>query len=529
MPIFQAGQFNTTALTVPGVYVQQFPPGLVINGLPTNIGGFVGTAAWGPLNKPTLVSNTGDYGPLFGGPTTIINRLYDLGTAVFLAQQQGQAGAYACVRVSDGTDTAATGTIQTTGLTLTAAYTGSGGNNVTWLLTNGTQPNTYCLVLQRGTFRTERIDNISGTGNTFWINLAAAVNSGNGFNVGASQLCTAAAGALTAVPTLTTTPVALTGGTDGVATITSAVLMGTDGAARKGMYALRGMGTSSFCLVDCVDSTTFATQLSFGISEATEIFVSTTSGDTAASAAASRNTLGLDNQSLHIMLGDFAYWFDTFNNAYRYNATTAIMVGLRANLSPHLDTLNKPIFGIIGTQRTQSGALPYSDADIQVMSQGRIDVIAQPPQYALQKSFTPRLGQTTSSDQIMRNDSYIQMMNYISRTYAASLFTFIGANQGFTDRDDTRNAAKAAMDGWLTSLQTAKMIQAFYNEIDASLNPPAQVMIGYMTAKSTVQFYGVVRYFLIDLQGGVTDSVTPATSNFQPSLQPYGQAVAATS
>ena len=97
-------------------------------------------------------------------------------------------------------------------------------------------------------------------------------------------------------------------------------------------------------------------------------------------------------------------------------------------------------------------------------------------------------------------------------------------NQGFNDPDDTRNGAKAAMDGFLQTLQDAKMIQGFYNQIDASLNPPNRVMIGYMKARCTVQFYGVVRYFLIDLQGGVTVNVQPANSNFQAVPQPFGQA-----
>lgn len=55
MPIVQQGSINTTALVVPDLYVQIVPPqNLVLNGVPTNILGVVGTASWGPVNQPFL-------------------------------------------------------------------------------------------------------------------------------------------------------------------------------------------------------------------------------------------------------------------------------------------------------------------------------------------------------------------------------------------------------------------------------------------------------------------------------------------
>ena len=53
MPIVQAGAINTTALVVPDLYVQVVPPqNLVLNGVPTNVVGVVGSASWGPVNQP---------------------------------------------------------------------------------------------------------------------------------------------------------------------------------------------------------------------------------------------------------------------------------------------------------------------------------------------------------------------------------------------------------------------------------------------------------------------------------------------
>ena len=112
MPIFQAGSLNTTALIVPDLYVQILPPNvLLINGVPTNVIGCVGTASWGPVNTPVDVGggNMAQFASFFG---PLVNRKYDLGTFVALAVLQG-AQAFVCVRVTDGTDTPATNSVVT--------------------------------------------------------------------------------------------------------------------------------------------------------------------------------------------------------------------------------------------------------------------------------------------------------------------------------------------------------------------------------------------------------------------------------
>jgi hypothetical protein len=47
--VVQLGQLNTAALQVADVYVQIVPPQFLINGIPTNIVGIVGSASWGPV------------------------------------------------------------------------------------------------------------------------------------------------------------------------------------------------------------------------------------------------------------------------------------------------------------------------------------------------------------------------------------------------------------------------------------------------------------------------------------------------
>src|SRR6516165_7601847 len=124
MPVFQQGALNTTALIVPDLYVQIVPPqSLLLNGVPTDVLGVVGTASWGPVGEPVVVGTMSDYAASFGA---VMARKYDMGTQVATAVQQG-AGNFRCVRVTDDTDSAASLSILD-GVTFTAIYTGSLGN-----------------------------------------------------------------------------------------------------------------------------------------------------------------------------------------------------------------------------------------------------------------------------------------------------------------------------------------------------------------------------------------------------------------
>src|SRR5262249_28994589 len=115
----------------------------------------------------------------------------------------------------------------------------------------------------------EAFDNIGLglVGNALWLAIANAINNGTTALRGPSQIVVASAGAGVAAPVAATFQLA--GGTDGVAAITAAMLVGQDAAPRKGMFALRNTGASVAMLADVSDLTTFATQIAYGLSEGT--------------------------------------------------------------------------------------------------------------------------------------------------------------------------------------------------------------------------------------------------------------------
>src|SRR6202161_3544659 len=240
MPIVQQGSINTTALVVPDLYVQIVPPqNLVLNGVPTNVLGVVGTASWGPVNEPSIIGTMADYAQQFG---SIIPRKHDMGTQVATAVQQG-AQNFRCVIVTDGTDAAAYTAVPGSNASFTAICTGSLGNNITVTLKAGTQPNTWTLSVLLAGFVPEIYDGLVGNGAAFWTGLAAAVNSGQGPQRGPSLLVVASAGGTTASPA----PFSLilgasSAGSDGATQVGSDQLVGADTAGRTAMYALRGQG-----------------------------------------------------------------------------------------------------------------------------------------------------------------------------------------------------------------------------------------------------------------------------------------------
>ena len=173
MPIVQQGSINTTALVVPDLYVQIVPPqNLVLNGVPTNVLGVVGTASWGPVGHPVIVATMADYAQSFG---PIVARKHDMGTHVATAVQQG-AQNFRCVRVTDNTDMAAQTVLPGTTINFTALHTGSLGNEVVLSLMPGSKADTWRLTVSLPGLQPEVYDNIGGTGETFWRALASAVN-----------------------------------------------------------------------------------------------------------------------------------------------------------------------------------------------------------------------------------------------------------------------------------------------------------------------------------------------------------------
>lgn len=164
MPVFQAGNINVTALQAPDLYVIIQPPSVAyINGVATDGLGLVGVGSWGPVNAPMMGIGNSAQAQQMVGPVTF--RQHDIATAVAIGDQNSVQN-YILVRVTDGTDTAASAQLKdtqgspVTGMTLTGLYTGVVGNGITASIVAGTAASTYKLSIQRSGLTPEVFDNV---------------------------------------------------------------------------------------------------------------------------------------------------------------------------------------------------------------------------------------------------------------------------------------------------------------------------------------------------------------------------------
>jgi phage tail sheath protein FI len=517
MPIVQQGTINTTALIVPDLYVQIVPPqNLVLNGVPTNVAGVVGSAPWGPANQPVIVATMADYARTFG---PVIPRKYDMGTQIATAVQQG-ASNFRCVRVTDGTDVAATYAIFFASgaypLELIARYTGTLGNQIGITIASGSQAGTWRLTLSLPGLTPEVFDNIAApTPAAFWSNLANAVNLGSSALRGPSQLVVASLGTATDTAPDSLNNQTLLGGTDGASGVSVTALIGQDTLPRTGMYALRGQGCSLGLLADADDAEQYSVQAEFALSEGLYMIATGPSGDTIANALTTKQAAGLDTYGVKLMFGDWIYWNDQVNGSIRLVSPQGFTAGRLANLSPEQSSLNKQLYGVIGTQKSgtpgSGQTTSYSSAELAILLGNGIDVIANPQPGGY--FWGVRGGHNSSSNAATNGDNYTRLTNYIASTLAAGMGQFVGQVINATLFQTVRATQLSFLQNLLSQgiLGSTDGSLPFSVVCDTSNNPASRTSLGYVQSDSQVQYQAINEKFIVNMEGGQTVQVSRQT------------------
>lgn len=513
MPIVQQGSINTTALVVPDLYVQIVPPqNLILNGVPTNVVGVVGTASWGPVGHPVIVATMADYAQSFG---PVIARKHDLGTQIATSVQQG-AQNFRCVRVTDNTDSAAQAVVPGTTVSFTALYTGSLGNHVMLALTSGSRANTWRLTVSLPGLQPEVYDNIAGAGASFWTNLANAVNLGQGPQRGPSQLVVASAGGAIVAPAAFSIALSSTNaGSDGASDVGVSGLVGIDIPPRSGMYALRGQGCGIAILADCDDPDYWTTQAEFGLEEGIYMILTGPAGDTIQNAVTVKQQAGLDSYAAKLMFGDWLWWSDQVNATIRLVSPQGFAAGRLANLSPEQSSLNKQLYSVIGSQK--SGApgsgqyASYSSADLAVLLSAGIDLIANPQPGG--SYWGVRGGHNSSSNAAINGDNYTRLTNYIAATLAAGMGQYVGQVINADLFRRIRSTQLAFLQNMLGQglLGSTDGSLPFSVICDTSNNPPSRTDLGYVQSDAQVEYQAINEKFIVNIEGGQTVQVSRQT------------------
>ncbi len=506
MPITLSGVLNTAALVVPDLYVQVVTPGiLALNGVPSNLLGIVGTASYGPVNQPVVGGGYSDYVANFG---PLVARTFDMGTHVATAQLAG-ATAFTFVRVTDGTDTAATLAAITNGGNMsplfTAAFTGSNGTATTVTVAAGKATGSFAATIARAGRPSELFDN----GLTTWAQLVSAINNGISGGQPASKLVVASAGTGTAFAIPTT---ALVGGTDGATTITPTVLLGVDGLTPTGMYCLRNQGCSVGLVADLTTSSAFTTVDGLASSEGIYMMQALPNGTTIAAAVTAKQALGFSAWT-KLLHGDFLYFNDTVTGVLRMVSPQGFAAGRLSALSPQQSGLNKLIPGIAGSNYTgSSGANRYSEAQLQALFAQDIDLITSPQPGGAYWGL--RLGHNASGNAAIDGDNYPRLTTFIARTLAAGMGTYVGQ----VINASLLSNIQATLLGFLGSLLQQGILGSVTGALPYAVvcngtnNPQSRTSLGYVQADVQVQYQGINEKFIVNLQGGTTVQVTQAAT-----------------
>jgi hypothetical protein len=508
--ITQQGALNTTALVVPDLYVQLVPPAAtILNGVPSNVIGVVGSASWGPVGQPVVIGTMADYAQSFG---PVMNRLFDMGTHVAIAVQQG-ATAFRCVRVTDGTETAATGPGPAGCITFTAIHAGAVGNLITISLAAGSKAGSWAAIIGLIGQTPERFDNIEGSGAAFWTALAAAINTGIGQATAlASRFVVAATQGGTTAPSAA--HFTLSGGTDGATGVTAATLVGTM-APLSGMYTLTGQGCAILDLCDSTDATHWPDVEVFAASEGIYAMMTGPAGDTIANAIATKASAGIDSAAVKLQFGDWLAWWDATNETERLVSPQAFAAGRLANLSPEQSGLNKPLYAIGGSQGV---GLPgsgltrtYSYAELEQLFAAGIDLITTPSAGG-QTIWSLRLGHNSASNPAISGDNYTRLTNYIAATLAAGMGLYVGQ----VINTALLRHIRSTLLGFLANLQSQGMLGStdgstpFAVLCDSVNNPANRTALGYVQADVQIRYQGINEKFIVNLDAGA--SVLVSTS-----------------
>jgi hypothetical protein len=371
----------------------------------------------------------------------------------------------------------------------------------------------------------------SGTGNTFWVNLAAAINNGNSQRA-QSNFVVATAGAGVALPT-TGVAVSLTGGTDGAAGVTDATLMGQDILPRKGMFVLRNSNCDGFALCDMSTISNYAAIASFGLSETMLPVFGGPSGDTIPNSTGVRINAGIDTPWFWLILGDWPTFYDNVNQLSRTINPSAFGIGIIGNLSPQQSPLNKPLQGISSTQRSVLG-LPYSDTELSTINTGGIDVILGPDSSPGGYYYSFGTGRNASSNTAANGIEYTRMTNFLIRTsQSKAAGSFVGRLQSIQPNDQTRQQAKDLFDGLSAQLASPEFGLGINGQgmidipwlvtCDLTNNPPPFQALGYLFLYWQVRYLNVIRYFVVKFQGG--GNVTVSVQSTPPTAAQFASAV----
>lgn len=259
------------------------------------------------------------------------------------------------------------------------------------------------------------------------------------------------------------------------------------------------------------------------MSQGTYVYTNGVPGESVTDAQTNKQTQGSYSPWLKRMLGDWVAWNDNYNGVQRLLGPATFAAALISTLQPQLSGTNKQCYGVVATQRSQSGSGPYGTDELAVLESSGIDVICNP--IPAGTVFGLRNGLNASANGATLNDAWPRLTSWLARSMAGpgALGTMIGQlitptyyQEGYDLLDAFLAPLKEGVNGSLP------MINNYQITFSAQSNPQAQ-NTGVTVAQVLIQYLQEARIFLINMQTGAT-VVIPANSNVSAAVQAIAQA-----
>lgn len=551
MPLTTSSASN---LIVPNVYVFVQQVLQAVNPyINTSSIGVVGCANWGDVNSPQLSSgpaqifnnfgnDTIGYAPNGGG--TGVTEYFSLVEEMLTALPED--GSCLGVRVTDGTDTAATITmLDTQGtpgnvLVLTANNTGSLPNGNSAIGVNPAQcridlvsSSTGVVTGNNPVFRItlffpgqqpETFNNILGytsVGNpysstAFVPNAIAAINGTAPGSRGSLRWVASAPGSQSnhtpALATLTNA----SGGTDGTTGCTFASLIGAQTAAPTGMYALTA-GTGFFQLVLAgMNNLSYAPTISSWVTycNAALGFATVPAGTSDTAAFASRLSNAAIDENM-VLVKDYIQVYDTVQQTFRLVSPLGKAAGIIGMLPPFASPINEPwnstglsAGGVVATEQTLLGYPRSQDQLAALITNGFVSITNQMP---INNGAFGFFDDVTSAGPTGVYIADQRMTTYLAQAFQQLGGQFVGQNQTTSANDPTRANIRATFNNFLAQLMPnggVQWIQAGNAVCDLTNNTATTIDEGFCFVQVLVQYLGVIRILYVTLQGGTNVQVT---------------------
>jgi phage tail sheath protein FI len=203
------------------------------------------------------------------------------------------------------------------------------------------------------------------------------------------------------------------------------------------------------------------------------------------------------------------------NQVLRLVSPQGFVAGRLANLSPEQSSLNKPLYGVVGSQKSgtpgSGQSTAYSAAELGVLLQAGIDVIANPQPAG--NFWGVRGGHNSSSNAATNGDNYTRLTNYIAATLAAGMGQYVG--QVITASLFRR--IRATQLSFLQNMLSQGLLGSTDGSLpfsvicDTSNNPLSRTGLGYVQSDAQIQYQAINEKFIVNMEGGQTVQVARQT------------------